>query len=203
MPRFAGAGLFVALLAWQAAPAHGSGGGRVYTASYYYPASYPVYYATYSYRVPVAVSYAAPAWPVSYAAPAPVVCVPVVSVPAAVPVPARPLYAVPTPAPPSQPVYPSAVKPAPPQVSELRSGTDGQPPGAVSVPVTDRVRVGFWNVSGRDVLLTVDGQRRVLPRNRSITLLLGRHFVWQVDERTAQTEDVPEGNSTLELVLRR
>jgi hypothetical protein len=208
MPRTANAGLLVALLlTWQAAPAYGFGRGRVYTASYYYPAFYPAYYpsyyAGYSYSVPVTVSYVAPAWPVYYAMPAPVYCPPVVSVPASVTVPTGPLYAVPTPAPPSQSFTPPSGKPAPPQVTEMRSGTDGQPPGPAVVPVKDRVQVGFWNVSGRDLTLTIDGQRRLLPRNRSITLQLGRQFVWQVDQRAAQKEDIPEGNSTLEIVLRR
>ena len=47
----------------------------------------------------------------------------------------------------------------------------------------ERFPVGFWNVSGRDVLLTVGGQRYLLARNRSITLNLGRTFAWQVDQQ--------------------
>jgi hypothetical protein len=167
-----------------------------YSYPVYYPAYYPAYYPSYSCGLPVTVSYAAPAYPIYYTTP--LFCNAVVTVPAPVALTTGPIYAVPTPAPPS-----SSGKPVPPRVSEARSGNGGESPKSTTVPVRERVQVGFWNVSGRDLTLTVDGQRRVLPRNRSITLSLGRQFVWQVDERTAQNEDIPAGNSTLEIVLRR
>jgi hypothetical protein len=191
MPRFARVGLLAALLlAALARPALGSGWRWGYTAAYSYPVYPASYYPTY-YRVPavVTVTYA-PAWQV-YATPAPVYCAPVV------PVAPAPLYAVPTPAPPSR----TAEPPAAPTVIEARSGA-----ALKTVPVSadsDRVRVGFWNVSGRDLTLTIDGRARVLPRNRSITLDLGRQFVWRIDARAPQNESIPADKSTLEIVLRR
>jgi hypothetical protein len=58
-------------------------------------------------------------------------------------------------------------------------------------------------VTGRDLTLTVDGQARLLPRNQSVTLTLGRQFTWQVDQRAPLTEGVPAGRNTLEIVIRR
>jgi hypothetical protein len=200
MPGFVRAGLSMALLAALADPAHAFGGRWGYTASYSYPASYyPTYYPVY-YRVPAVatVSYYAPAWQV-YAVPAPVVCPPTVTVS----VPAGPLYAVPTPAPPSQTFEPPPAKTgAGPVVTEARAGTALKTVAAGGAG-NDRVRVGFWNVSGRDLTLTIDGQQHVLPRNRSITLNLGRQFTWRIDQRAPQSENIAEGNSTMEIVLRR
>ena len=65
-----------------------------------------------------------------------------------------------------------------------------------------RYRVGFWNVSGRDISLTVEGTARVLPRNRSITLLVPRDFTWSVDEQAAQSDQVPAGEATHEVIIR-
>ncbi|MCI0463281.1 MAG: hypothetical protein L0Z62_40560 [Gemmataceae bacterium] len=176
-------------------PAHAFGRGG-WTSSYYYAASYgPVvstrlaYYAPAVY--PVTVGYYAPAWQVSYVAPAPVVCPPVTSI-----------YATPTPAPPSQTVEPP-FKPAP-AVSESRSGPAETPAVTVrSEPVKDSARVGFWNVTGRDLTLTVNGQTYVLARGRNLTLSLTRQFVWRVDQRAPQTEAVPAESGTLEIVVRQ
>jgi hypothetical protein len=198
MPGIARAGLALALLASLTGLAHAHGGRWGYTASYSYPVYYPTYYPAY-YSVPAVatVSYYGPAWPV-YAAPAPVVCAPTVAVPVA-----GPLYAVPTAAPPSQTIEPPPVKSGVgPVVTEARAG------GIVKTVAAgnsgqDRVQVGFWNVSGRDLILTIDGRRHTLPRNRSITLELGRQFTWRIDQRAPQDENIPEGNSTLEIVLRR
>jgi hypothetical protein len=188
MPRFARAGLLAALvLAAPARPAHGSPGGWVYAPSYYYPAYV---------GPPVTVSYYAPSWSVYTLAP-PAVCAPTVtvSVPARGAVSPAPLYAVPTAAPPSQTVEPPTARPA---LTESRSAAKPGK-GAGSGPV----RVGFWNVSGRDLTLTIDGQPYALPRNRNLTLNLARNFVWRVDGRALQSEAIPEGNPTLEIVLRR
>jgi hypothetical protein len=201
MPGFARAALALTLLATLIGPAHAFGGRRGYTASYSYPVYYPTYYPAY-YSVPAVatVSYYAPAWQV-YAAPAPVVCAPGIAVP--VTVPAGPLYAVPSAAPPSQTVEPPPARTgAGPVVSEARTGTVLKTVAAGNSG-RDRVQVGFWNVSGRDLTLTIDGQQHILPRNRSITLDLGRQFTWRIDRRAAQDENIPEGNATLEIVLRR
>lgn len=199
MPSFARAGLLAALLvAALTDRAHAFGGRWTYTASYSYPVYYSAYYPAY-YSVP-AVSYYAPAWPV-YVAPAPVVCAPFIAVTA----PAGPLYAVPTPAPPSQTVEPPVIQTG----SYSRQTVTETYPGTALKTVQvggagkDRVQVGFWNVSGRDLTLTIDSRAYVLPRNRSVTLDLGRQFTWRIDQRALQNENVPEGNSTMEIVLRR
>lgn len=194
MPRFARAGLLAALLlASLARPAHGFGGRWGYTARYSYPIYASSYYPTYYSAPAIATVAYAPAWQV-YAAPVPVYCVPTVPVNAST----APLYAVPTAAPPSQTIEP----PAAPSVTEARSGA-ALKTVQIGGPATDRVRVGFWNASGRDLTLTIDGQAHVVPRNRSITLDLGRQFVWRIDQRSPQNESIPAGNSTLEIVLRR
>ncbi len=205
MSRFARAALLAALLLWPfAGPAHGFGRWAWTTSSYsYYPTYYspshyyPAYY-TPVYTSPIvtaSVSYPAPVW--VYAA-VPVVCSPAVTTPA-------PAYATPTAAPPSQTVEPPTARPAPPAggptVTESNASAAAKPasPGGAA----GSCRVGFWNLTGRDVTLTVDGQARQLPRNQSITLTLGRQFVWQVDRRTAQSENIPDANCTLEIVMRK
>jgi len=65
-----------------------------------------------------------------------------------------------------------------------------------------RCKVGFWNITGEDVSLTIDGQERKLPKNRAVTLELGRTFVWQRSGRGPQTERVPEGENVFEVILR-
>lgn len=200
------------LLLTLAGPAHGLGwlwGRPTRVTSYYYP----VYLAPATSRV---VTYYTP---VAVYAPAPVVCVPgvyttpavaypVAPAPAAVPVAPTSPYAVPTPAPPSQTVEPPLEKPggtSGPKVTESRAAAPAILPATAqkAPPEKDRCRVGFWNVSGRDVTLTINGQARLLPRDRSLTLDLGRQFIWQVDARPAQTERVPADNSTLEIVVRQ
>ena len=181
------------------APPHaGAHGRRMITTSAY---AYPVWYWP---PAPVSVVYPAPVY---VPAPAPYVPAPVAPAPPLAP---APLLAPPSPAPPSQgattaepPLAPGPK--GPPSVTESRSfatSTDaGRGERAASVVGT--CRVGFWNVSGRDVTLLVDGRPRVLPRNQSVTLWLARQFHWQIDQRTAQTEQVPAGRNTLEIVIRR
>jgi hypothetical protein len=63
-------------------------------------------------------------------------------------------------------------------------------------------QVGFWNVTGRDVQLTVNGQSRLLPKDRALTMELNRDFAWQVDQGRAQNERVPNTQATFEVVIR-
>ncbi len=150
-----------------------------------------------TYRIAPAVEYVVPAplcdtvppgW--SYVYP------PAYVVPMAVPM------AVPTPAPPSalpkvqMPPARETKSPAP-VVSEVRSM-----PSAPAALARDRCRVGFWNLSGKDVTLVIDGQARALPRDRALTLELPREFAWQVDQQPARTEHVAEGKSAHEVVIR-
>jgi hypothetical protein len=167
------------------------------------------YYPTPAVYVPVLAT-------VSYQ-PCPVVLPLVVGTPIAVPAfPAAPAFARPTAAPPSDaPAIPGgprtgppsfAPKPAPvPAVSESRAYFDTYPgggTGAAKVPA-DRCSVAFWNLSGQDLSLKVDGQARPLPRGRSVTLTLGRQFVWQVEGREPQKQEVPMKEAALEIVIRR
>jgi hypothetical protein len=180
-----------ALLSVPASPAVANGlrWFRSDSSGYYYPGS----------PAPVAVQYA-PAYytPVIVCVPtAPAAPVPIVS-------PSGP-YAQPVPAPPSAGPRPQTGEPpladpgkGAPKVSESRLTAKKSAGDA-----RDRVRVGFWNVSGRDLTLTIDGQPRVVLRDRCLTITLGRNFTWQIDQRPAELAEVPAGNDTLEIVIRK
>jgi hypothetical protein len=86
-----------------------------------------------------------------------------------------------------------------PTVTEARSLNGA----AASAGAGERCKVGFWNVTGRDVTLKVDGQPRLLPRDRAVTLDLGRSFSWQVDQDQAITEHVPVEQPFHEVILRQ
>ena len=177
------AGLLVALLA---APAFG---WHRRTASYYYSG----YYA------PVAGGVSYYQFVPNYNLQPAVVWVPCAPGTAGATLPTRvSIYAPPTPAPPSQTVEPPLGKPdqSPgPPISEWRAGS-------ATPAAKGRYAVGFWNVSSRDVLLTVAGQTRLLPRNRSITLELEREFIWQVDQQAARQERVAAERNGMEIVIR-
>ena len=53
------------------------------------------------------------------------------------------------------------------------------------------------------MLLKIDGQPRLLPRGKSVTLDLSRQFIWQVDQQALQRESIPADKSTLEIVIRK
>jgi len=63
--------------------------------------------------------------------------------------------------------------------------------------------VAFWNLTDQDLALRIDGKPQPLQRGQSITLDLGRQFVWQVEGRDPQRENIPLGESALEIVIRR
>jgi hypothetical protein len=145
--------------------------------------------------------YAAP----SYVAPSywamPYYCVPS---PMIVPVPdaARVPQARPTPAPPSQSAEPPINQGAAnafkaPVIITTHSQTNSPAP-----LLKDRCRVGFWNLTGRDVTLTVDGKTWTLPRDRATTLDLDRQFTWQTAEQSQRNVIVPDGQATFEVVIR-
>lgn len=224
MKRLCQFGLLLGLLLVSHSPAYGFGWGLFRSSSYYYPAYYSsssYYYPTYtassyyypsvsyytptvsyyaptvSYYVPT-VSYYVPSTPVYYVAPtvvAPTVVAPVAAcaVPAVTSTPAvvtrpAPLLANPIPAPASQP---STSRSSGTQVSYYNAPADGE-----------RVRVGFWNVSGREVVLQVNGAAYTLAAGRAVTLSVPRQFVWQVDQNQAQSEAVPASRSNYEIVIR-
>jgi hypothetical protein len=108
-----------------------------------------------------------------------------------------------------------AVKPErkptmPPTQGSANQESDRQPPAIIASPAgepgkaisLDRCRVAFWNLSGRDVQLTVEGKSWTLARNREMTLDLGRSFAWQVGDGVQHVERVPDGEAAFELVIR-
>jgi hypothetical protein len=74
--------------------------------------------------------------------------------------------------------------------------------GSAATPTKERLKIGFWNLSGRDITLTVEGKTRTLAKNRSLTLELEREFSWQVDRLPGHIERVPEGLAAHEVVIR-
>jgi hypothetical protein len=155
------------------------------TASYYYTplvaptASY--YYYPLVAPAPVVSAYYYPQpIPVVVAPPAPVV----VAAPA-------PVYAVPTPAP-----------ACPPAVNESRSNSS--PIVRTSARVANgTARVTFWNHSPQELTLRIDGEVRTVARGRGLTLELPRKFIWQINDRPAEGEQVPDGEPALDILIRR
>jgi len=146
----------------------------------------------------------------------PVVCVvPVRPVGIAPPAPATMplLLATPTPAGPSStaepPLAPGGKSSAPPTTGEpgvrearyydtyaVASSTANKSPG-------DHCSVGFWNLTNRDISVKVAGRNHVVPSRKNLTLELERQFAWQVEGRNAETAQVPDAESGLEIVIRR
>jgi hypothetical protein len=111
--------------------------------------------------------------------------------------------APPTAAPPSAgPLTPGKGQP---EVSESRSFYESFSVRSQSTdkPATDRCAAGFWNLTGRDVTVSVEGQAHPVPRGKSLKLQVGRQFVWRVEGHEPQSEIVPKENSGVEIVLRR
>jgi hypothetical protein len=67
---------------------------------------------------------------------------------------------------------------------------------------TERCSVGFWNLTGRDVTLTIDGKSFALAKNRKITVTLARQFSWRTDNGPQQIERVPASQSTYDVAVR-
>ena len=135
--------------------------------------------------------------------------------PTVIPVPdARPglNFANPIPAPPSQTGEPPLHKKDMPPAKTLQdlqkpvivashaiggthvAGKLAQSPG--------RCRVGFWNLTNRDVTLMVEGKTWTLPKDRAVTLDVEGQFVWQIEGRTQTVERVADGLATHEVVIR-
>jgi len=68
----------------------------------------------------------------------------------------------------------------------------------------DRCKVDFWNLTNKDLLLRIDGGApRVLPRGKSLPVVVGRQFTWKVDGRETQATPIEGGESALQIVIRR
>jgi len=100
----------------------------------------------------------------------------------------------------SEPPLSNPVKKAP-VISESRSmgGAYAQSGGGSK----ERCKVGFWNLTGRDVVIRIDGQTRTLAKDRSLTIDSERAFSWQLDEGQTVAERVPEEQLFHEVILRQ
>jgi hypothetical protein len=203
-----GAAFMAIALVTSPTTASGHGLNRPYpTVSYYY--SVPAAYGPECYM---------PVFPAPE--PVPIFCAPAGPQPVAVGVPGRqsvpatvqppsvaPNYAPPTAAPPSSgPLQPTSFSsPSPEQVNESRRYYDVYPASSATPgQATDgRATIAFWNLTDRDLTLKVDGQERFLVRGKSLTMDLGRQFVWQVSGHDPQNESVARGETGLEIVIRR
>jgi hypothetical protein len=178
------------------ASAHGWRGGNRGVAAYYY--------APPLVEMPIFRVLPVMPCPIEVPVPAPIFQVPVV------PVPAPRALAVPTPAPPSSgPIVPTPSGTPPmnrvPAVDESRSF---HPPTPAVVETSARpksatARVGFWNVTGREVVLRVDGKTHALGHGKCLKLDLARTFVWKVGDSEAQVEEMPASVPSMEIVIRR
>jgi len=163
--------------------AHGRGG---YSAGYYYYPSY--YYAPppIAYYVPIAEYFGVP----DLVCPAP-----------------QQIFAQPTAAPPRSTNEPpqSPAKPQPPKVSESRSlysAYSGRRHTSYKIGAS-HCRVGYWNVTNRNVSLAVEGQSYFLAPGRGMTLTVPRQFTWQMDRGKLNRESVPSDRPTMEIVIRK
>jgi hypothetical protein len=161
------------------------------------------------YYCPVPVVVAVPAaTPVPYAVAPAVPPTPFPGPPAPAP---APRYAEPRPAPPSS-------TPEPPKAPDTmpKAGVNAQESRKTEVKfydsyfvaggaraAGDHCAVTFWNLSGRGVTLTVDGQARTLAAGQNVRLDLKREFSWTVAGRDAERQQVPAQESGVEIVIRR
>jgi hypothetical protein len=92
-----------------------------------------------------------------------------------------------------------------PEVSESHSYYDAYSvaPRAADRLARDRYAVCFRNLSGRELTLKVGGRDAVLQPGQTLTVQLPGRFVWQVVGRDPQSQALPQGESALEIVLRR
>jgi hypothetical protein len=128
--------------------------------------------------------------------------------PRVIPVPdARPgPFANPLPAPPSSTGEPplnkkTSADPRMPIIVTSHAMSGSTAPGAAPL-AKNRVRVGFWNLAGRDVTVSIDGKAYKLAKDRAITLDLERQFAWQIANQPMHVERIAEGQFSHEVVIR-
>jgi hypothetical protein len=140
--------------------------------------------------------------PVVYAPPA--ICVPVGNPPR--------LYAQPLPAPAlsaKEPPLADQGKAAPVQSESKKTqmakyfDAYAVAPAAGPPRLEGRCSVSFWNLSQQELNLKVGEKRMTLAAGRTLTLELDRQFNWQIEGRDAQTGQVADKDSALEIVIRR
>jgi hypothetical protein len=199
----------------------------VYT---YYPQtiSYSYYVApvTYAYspvyEVPVEVPVVVPS-AITYEPPPPseVVCEPpAVSVPPLAPVPAQPGTAIP-----AVPAVPGSAIPeaAPPSTPEMLppSSTSRRVSAFRAAPssdrtsysiynnrssgrltAADRASVTVWNLTGRTLVLSLNGRPLSIGAGRKLEVDTPRTFSWQVSGQSQEVTSVPEAQNGLTLAIR-
>lgn len=160
-------------------------GGFFHRGGYYRAAYYGGYYGGYGYY-PVTYAPIYAAYPATCGMSLPVAVMPTT-------------YATPRPAPPSESSEPpTASTKKGPTITESRSL------GGTYSSTADKagpLRVGFWNITGKDVNLKVNGQSHIVPRNRILNLRLDRSFTWQAGSEAKQ-EQVADNLTTHEVILR-
>ncbi|MBX9679712.1 MAG: hypothetical protein K2X38_13195 [Gemmataceae bacterium] len=68
--------------------------------------------------------------------------------------------------------------------------------------VLPRCKVGFWNLTGKEITVRVEGKVQVLPKDRAVTIELDRQFSWQAPGREQTMERVPEDQNAYEVIIR-
>ena len=160
-----------------------------YSSYYYSPNwSYSSYYYSPTWSYPVAYSYA----PVTVSPPT--YCAPTS--------PAQ--YAQPVAAPPrtTEPPLADSKKPV---VTESHFSADQKAKNKTVVSKSQKIdycRVGFWNLTGRQVVLRIDGKGHYVAKNKAITLTVARDFSYQLDGESMESVQVPDEKKTFEIVLR-
>jgi hypothetical protein len=169
-----------------------------YYSGYYYPYAYAYSYPyAYSYYPVCAATYAALPRPVFVADSGTQQAKPEPYAPAPRPT-QRPAERAPAPQSKEPPMTQDMLKKGP-TVTESRSLGGTYAVGSIK----DRCKVGFWNLTGRDVWLKIDNQLRMLPKDRAITLDLDRSFAYQVDESQTIAERVAADQPFHEVILRQ
>lgn len=178
--RFA-AVLVVALFA--SASAHAYCGYAWYPSAISYSYMSPIYYSSPVYSHPI---YSAPLWPCRIE--------PTIRVtPLAKETPA-PASSVPTTKEP--PLHNQRKAPT---ITESRSVGGAYAGVGVVLP---RCKVGFWNLTGKEITVRVEGKDQVLPKDRAVTIELDRQFSWQAPGREQTMERVPEDQNVYEVIIR-
>ncbi|HEV8062596.1 MAG TPA: hypothetical protein VGP68_22135 [Gemmataceae bacterium] len=70
-------------------------------------------------------------------------------------------------------------------------------------PLDDQCSVTFTNLSDHVIKLMLENQTRNLAKGESAVFPVKRNFVWRVEGREAQNEQVGTGDYALQIVIRR
>jgi len=86
-----------------------------------------------------------------------------------------------------------------PKITESRSMGGAYAGVGVVLP---RCKVGFWNLTGKDITVKVEGKNQVLPKDRAVTLELERTFTWQAPGQEPTMERVADDQNAHEVLIR-